>query len=66
MALFCTILITPSASVTVTTMGSPSGMAATARLVEVEVDGVRPVKPSSQIALTSSGVQWKTVLLLDW
>lgn len=34
MALFCTILITPSASVTVTTMGSPSGMAATARLEE--------------------------------
>lgn len=32
MALFFTILITPRASVTVTTIGSPSGMAATARL----------------------------------
>lgn len=33
-ALFFTIRITPSASVTVTTMGKPSGMAATARLRE--------------------------------
>lgn len=33
-ALFFTIRITPSASVTVTTMGKPSGMAATARLKE--------------------------------
>ena len=32
MARFFTILITPSASVTVTTIGRPSGMAATARL----------------------------------
>lgn len=32
MALFFTMRITPSASVTVTTMGKPSGMAATARL----------------------------------
>lgn len=39
MALFCTILITPSASVTVTTMGSPSGMAATARLEETRGGG---------------------------
>ena len=34
MAFFLAIRITPSASVTVTTMGKPSGIAATAKLVE--------------------------------
>lgn len=33
-AFFCTIRITPRANVTVTTMGKPSGMAATAKLKE--------------------------------
>lgn len=51
-ALFFTIRITPSANVTVTTMGKPSGMAATARLGEstgtVSVGGsaVRPTEPT--------------------
>lgn len=40
MALFFTILITPRASVTVTTIGSPSGMAATARLRETRAKPV--------------------------
>lgn len=40
MALFFTILITPRASVTVTTIGRPSGMAATARLQETRAKPV--------------------------
>lgn len=40
MALFFTILITPRASVTVTTIGRPSGMAATARLKETRAKPV--------------------------
>lgn len=40
-ALFFTILITPSANVTVTTMGRPSGMAATARLQTEKKTGIK-------------------------